>query len=235
VVTIDEEYDEPGTEEYERPESELPDFDIIIGAPDLTSLIKKPLNAKGREYRDKAASGLRAVMVGSLQTGNFADAAAVLWHGPGAATAIGGLCAENEWAARAIDMVTTPSSPLATFLLTVMPLLSQLGRNHEEQLRELPSRWAMGKKARAERKQAKAQQPKSKPLFTLHLWRWRVPVRLNLSAPIRTFVGGVRSQTHEPTQLATRVFTDPGVITQLDKLGIQIINDKSSGNGERPV
>lgn len=233
MAVIDEEYDEPGSAEYERPERDLPDFDVIIGAPDLTTLIKRPLTATGREYRDKAASGLRAVMIGSIETGNFADAAAILWHGPGAATAIGGLCAESEWAAKAVDLVTSPSSPLSTCLLALIPLLSQIGRNHEDELRDIPSRFNLSRKARAQRKLAKSEQPKSKPRFTIKIWRWQIPVRLDFGAPGRTFLAGVRSQTQNPVGLAQHVFTDPDVVKQLEKLGILIT--QGNNNGQQPV
>jgi len=233
VPTIDEQYDEDADYSYEdADDSGVPNFNIIIGAPDLTTLIKRPLNRTGREYRDRAASGLRAVMVGSIQTGNFSDAAAILWHGPGAATAIGALCADSPKAAKIVDYITTPSNPLSACILALLPLLGQIGRNHEDELRELPSKWRMGKTARAARKAEKSEQKKQPPRFTIKIWRWKIPVRMQLKFP-SAFISGIRSQTHHPGSLAMRVFTDPDVVKSLEAMGIII--QKDSVNGQEPV
>lgn len=201
---------------------DLPDFDIIVGAPDLTALIKRPQSAAAKEYTKKIGAAFKTVTIGALQAGNFPDAATVLWHGPGVATALGTLCDENDRVGQAIDMLTSPSNPWSAFVLASLPMISQLFRNHEKELQDIPRRWNMGKQARAARKQAKQDAIKPEPRFHIRVGRRKIPVRFNLRIPfVKTFVGGVRSQTQEPNVIAARVFMDPGVQRALEKLGVQ--------------
>lgn len=206
-----------------QPGPELPDFDVIVGAPDLAALIKRPQSAAAREYTKKIGAALKAVAVGAIHSGNFPDAATVLWHGPGAATALGTLCDENDRVAQAVDMLTSPSNPWTAFFLASIPLVTQMFRNHEAELQELPKRWNMSREARVQRKSFKTQAEKPEPRFTIKIGKRRFPVRFKVRMPfVRTFVGGVRSQTQEPNVIAARVFMDPDVRKALEKLGIQL-------------
>lgn len=213
----------------ERPDG-LPDFDIIIGAPDFTELIKRPLTKEAREYRDKVASGLKMYFLGSIATGNFPDAATILWHGPGAATAIGDLAANNIYIGRGVDIITSPSSPVAQAIVTLLPLISQLARNHEKQLQELPSRFAMGREARATRKLAREAERLTEPPLTLKVGKRRIPIRWRFRPKVlRYLTAGVMSQTREPNLMAAQVFTDPKVRRQLEKMGI-IVKGPNDGS-----
>jgi len=222
--------DEDFSDSGQRPDGR-PDFSIIIGAPDLAELIKRPSTRRSREYRDKVGSLLRIATVGSLQTGNFPDAATLLWYGPSAATALGNLCDSNKTCAYAVDMLTTPSSPLAECLVTLLPLASQLIRNHESQLADVPTRFNWSREARAARKQARAAANGQAPTFTIRAFGKKIPVRWHSPFPrmAKNLLGGLRSQTREPNHLAASVFTDPKVIQELRKMGVNI---QTAGDGD---
>ena len=213
-----------------RPDG-LPDFDIIVGAPDLGALLHRTPTRRAREYRNRVASLLRVGMIGSLNTGNFADAAAILWYGPGASTAVGNLADNYNSIAKGIDIITSPGSPIAECVTTLLPLLSQIARNHEQALAELPGRFAMGKDARAARKQAKAEaRANDEPPMTLRVGRWKVPVRWKVRSPIRFVKPVIRAQSMEPNLIAARVFTDPSVQKKLAEMGVVI----TTPNGGHP-
>lgn len=200
-----------------------PDFNLIVGAPDLTALMKKTQSRNAKEYTTKVASGFKMFWVGSLHAGQYADAAAMLWHGPGAATAIGDLCDENERAAKIVDFITAPNSPILACALTIIPLLGQLARNHEQELQDIPRQWSLGRKARAARKAAKKEQPRT-TWFTMRIMGHKIEVARPRFRPriLKGFLAGVRSQSQEPSALAARVFTDPDVQKALAKMGIMV-------------
>lgn len=208
----------------------LPDFDVIVGAPDLGALLHRTPTRRAREYRNRVASLLRVGMIGSLNTGNFADAAAILWYGPGASTAVGNLADNYNSIAKGIDIITSPGSPIAECVTTLLPLMSQLARNHEQALAELPGRFNMGKRARAARKQAKTEARQDEPPMTLKVGRWQVPVRWRIRSPIRFVKPVIRAQSMEPNLIAARVFTDPHVQKKLAEMGVRIM----SPNGGPP-
>ena len=221
--------DFPAEENGARPDG-LPDFDVIVGAPDLGALLHRTPTRRAREYRNRVASVLRVGMVGSLNTGNFADAAAFLWYGPGASTSIGNLADNYNSIAKGIDIITSPGSPIAECVTTLLPLMSQLARNHEQALGEIPGRFAMGKVARAARKQAKAERAQDDPPMTLHIGRWQLPVRWRIRSPIKFVKPVIRAQSMEPNLIAARVFMDPHVQKKLAEMGVRI----TSPNGGPP-
>jgi len=199
-----------------------PDFNLILGAPDFAELFKKSKNQTVRDYERKAASAFKAVAVGSMQAGNWADAATFLWHGPGAATAIGQIADASPRAKQMIDMLTAPDSPWLVFAVTMLPLTAQILRNHEKDIQEIPAHWNMSRKARAHRKELR-KETEDPPRFIIKLWRWHIPVRYKMRfRPWKTFASGVRSQTQEPNILAAKVFTDPALLSALDKIGVKI-------------
>jgi hypothetical protein len=213
-----------GQEQSQNGEWTGPDFSVIIGAPDLTTLIKRPSTATSREYRDKAASAFKAYTFGALQAHQYADAATVLWHGPGAATAIGDLCDANEHVAQAVDLLTSPNSPIAACLLAIIPLVAQLTRNHEKEIRDIPSKFNMSREARQVRRAAKAAQaPPVPPRFTFKLFGRSFALRMNMRIPLlKGFLAGVRGGTTDPNILAFQVFNNPDVIKAFEKNGIII-------------
>src|SRR6201986_3087977 len=115
-----------------------PDYTSLFEATDFTALIKPAQSAVAREYSGKVKSLLKAGTIGAINIGDFADAAAFLHYGPGFADASGQLAEADKRARAAVDILTAPGNPYAMFLMTGIPLIAQLFRNHEEQIQELP-------------------------------------------------------------------------------------------------
>lgn len=204
--------------------SEHTDFRLILNAPDFASFIKRTKNPRVREYEKRTASALKAVALGAMQANNFPDAAAVLWYGPAIATATGHLADTSERARNLLDVITAPNSPWVALAISAMPLIAQLGRNHEPALEQLPKRFAMGRKARAARKEARAvqaEQSQTPPRFTIRFGKRRIPVRFQFS-PWRIMTAGIKAQTVDPTVVTSRVFTDPALLDELRRLGFNI-------------
>jgi hypothetical protein len=214
-------YDSPNGSGPDTPPSG-PDFNVILGAPDLATLIKRSKTGVAREYEKKTASAFKAVALGSIQSGNLPDAAAVLWHGPGAASAIGDLASADEHARKALDMLLAPDNPWLVCALTIIPLIGQLARNHEPALKEIPGKFKMGRKARAQRKLAKAAQPPEPPRFTFKLFGKTIPVRFKMHNPFGPMFKGIRSQTRDPDRLTAQVFSDDKLLAELRKHGVDI-------------
>jgi hypothetical protein len=202
----------------DAPVSDGPDFTAIFGAPDLTTLIgsKRPKTTVAREYERRANSVLKALTISAINTGNFPDAAAYLWHGPAFSTAVGVLADTDVKARKAIDLLTTPANPWATFLLTAIPLIAQVTRNHENQIKEIPKGWR-------NRKQRKAERTESPARFTLHLpFGKQIALRFRLRLQLARMFSGFRSQTHDPGDLAMTVFGNNDVQKALQKLGVNV-------------
>jgi hypothetical protein len=210
----------PGEEHPQPPPG--PDFNVILGAPDFTALIKRPETQKSREYERRTASALKLVVVGSIQAGQLPDAATVLYHGPGFAKAVGQLADASETAQKIVDAFTSPNSPWAMFALTAVPMVAQLFRNHEDQLQQVPSKIAFSRKARQMRKEAKQAQPKPPPRFTFRILGKQIPVRFRMRFNLGRVFAGVRTQTRDPNEIALGVFTDERLLSALAKQGINI-------------
>jgi hypothetical protein len=208
--------DQNGSQDYEET-----DWSSIFGAPDFTTLIKKPKTARARDYEKRTNSALKAGLVTSLNTGNYADAAAILKLGPAFSTATGELADANERARGYIDLLTQPSNPVVMFALTAVPLIAQLMRNHEATLAEIPSNMQNRKARRASRKANKEGTP-PRVQFTIPLIKKRVALRFGLHIRLGKVLSGFRSQTVHPEHLAQQVFTDPKVIDALRKMGAVI-------------
>lgn len=216
----------PGEDDSDVPSGsgpEVTDFRLILNAPDFATFVKRPKNARVREYEKRTASALKTLAFGAMQNENFADAAAVLWHGPAIATAAGHVADTSDRARNILDMVTAPNSPWMGLALTGMALVGQLARNHEKELQEVPKRFAMGRKARAARKAAKEKQetPQTPPRFTMRIGKWHIPVRFRFRGG-RLLFSGIRANTQEPTILTSRVFTNEELLTELRKMGFNI-------------
>jgi hypothetical protein len=61
-----------------------------------------------------------------------ADAATILMYGPDISRATGMLADQNEWVAKAIDMMTdTTENAAAALMMAAIPFALQIARNHE--------------------------------------------------------------------------------------------------------
>jgi hypothetical protein len=198
------------------------DFRLILEAPDFATFIKRAKNARVREYEKRTASALKALALGAMQANNFPDAASVLWYGPAIATATGHIADTSDRARGILDIVTAPNSPWVALAASLMPLVAQLARNHEPALEELPKRFAMGKKARAARKEARTKAAEqTPPRFTIKIGRWQRPIRFQIS-PWRIFTRGIKAQTVDPIVVTSRVFTDEALLAELRRMGFNI-------------
>jgi len=203
-----------------QPEDDTPTWQAIFSAPNYADLIKTRSTAKSREYRDKANSVLKAFLIGSINAGDYPDAAAILRHGPAFSNATGSLADSSDRAAAIIDMITSPANPVAMFVLTAVPLMAQIFRNHEKQLERVPE---ARRQAKRQRKAMRAARKSEEPRFTIKLFRWNIPVRWHPKrVDVRKLFAGFRSQTLEPMALAEDVFTDHDVIKALEKMGILV-------------
>ena len=218
---------DPGGNGYpQQDEPELDGWQIIFGAADYTTLIKPKSTVVSRTYRDKTYSVLKAATVGSINSGNMADAATFIHHGPSFGIAVGQLADADERARKAIDFLTSPSNPYVVFLMTAIPLISQLVRNHEEALSAIPQNIKMGRRQRKAMRSAQKDVP---PRFTMHLFGRDIPVRWNPRVKPLAFLKGFRSQTNDPGDLTNHVFEDPKLLKALADQGILIIKRDTSG------
>lgn len=218
----DDDNDGPEYPNGDTPREEYTDFRLILDAPDFTAFIKRTKNARVREYEKRTASALKAVALGAMQADDFPDAAAVLWYGPAIATATGHIADTSDRARNLLDIVTAPNSPWVALAMSVMPLIAQVARNHESVLDEMPKRFAMGRRARAARAQARATEAeKTPPRFTLKIGKRRFPVRFQFS-PWRMMTNGIRAQTVDPLVVTSRVFTNKDLIHELRRMGFNI-------------
>jgi hypothetical protein len=196
-----------------------PDYTSLFEATDFTALIKPAQSAVAKEYSGKVKSLLKAGTIGAINIGDFADAAAFLHYGPGFADATGQLAEADKRARAAVDILTAPGNPYAMFLVTGIPLIAQLFRNHEEQIQELPNVIKNGRKRRKAMATAKKAET---PRFTLRAFGREWPVRFRVPKVGRIF-SGFRTQTQDPSTLAERVFLDPAVQRALRKQGIVLV------------
>jgi hypothetical protein len=199
--------------------SDKPDYTSLFEATDFTALIKPAQSAVAKEYSGKVKSLLKAGTIGAINIGDFSDAAAFLHYGPGFADATGQLAEADKRARAAVDILTAPGNPYAMFLMTGIPLIAQLFRNHEEQIQELPSAF---KNSRKRRKAMATAKKAEQPRFTLRIFGREVPVRFRMPKVGRVF-SGFRTQTQDPSTLAERVFLDPAVQRALRKQGIVLV------------
>jgi hypothetical protein len=196
------------------------DWRTLFEAPDFTSLVKPAQTMKAREYSGKVKSVLKSGMVGAINVGDFRDAAAILQYGAPFADAAGQLADSQEWAAKGIDIITSPGNPLMLFLATGIPFMAQLVRNHEDTLKALPqTRREMRRRRKAMATATKAEPPK----FTIRFMGRQWPVHFRTPKVGKVFAG-FKSQTRDPDQMTYQVFTDPAVIRALKKQGIVLVN-----------
>jgi hypothetical protein len=196
-----------------------PTFETIFNAPDYASLITARQSMRAKEYTGKVNSVLKAFVTASVNAEDFPDAAALLHYGPPFSHAWGQMADENRTVARAIDMMTSPSSPLVMAVLTTTVLAAQLIRNHEDAIRQIPE---TRRQAKA-RKKAMATASKTEiPRFTVKLWKWEIPIRYRGRLKVGKIFSGFRAQTQDPESLAVKVFSDERVIKGFERQGFTI-------------
>lgn len=215
-------------DEFTPPEGngkpETDDLSYLFAAPDLSQFVKTATTATAKEYEKKTAAFLKAGMIGAINSGNFPDAAALIKHGPGFSAATGALADADERAKGVIDFLTTPANPYALFLITALPLVSQLWRNHERELAAGRETFRTRKERKAQRQAEKEAQPKA----TIHLpFGKTLTVGFRARFPIKRIFASLRTQTTDPRDLTVTVFSDPKIINYLRKQGVNI----PTGNG----
>ena len=213
-----------GSEDYgplgnAQPESE-PDWQVIFGAADYTTIVKPKSTATSREARDKTYSMLKALTFMAIQSGDLPDAAAILYHGPQFGVAVGQLAEADKRAKAAIDFLTSPSNPYLLFLFAAMGFGSQIWRNHEEGMKELPDKIRMSRQQRKMIRQASKNDP---PRFTAHIFGRAIPIRFNPKVRLGAIFKGLRTQTREPKDLTDYVFSDPKLLRSLSDLGLRVV------------
>jgi hypothetical protein len=216
--------DVPEDDYVEDEPSAVFDYGAIFDAPDFSSIVRGRRSAHAKQYESKVKSVLKSGTMGSLRSGNFADAATILHYGPGFAAAAGDLAAANERAAKAIDLITSPESPYVAFVLVSLPFFAQLFRNHEDTLKQIPEARRVAKRRRREEKEAAngTATPGKNVTMSLPFGRkvnFRVGFKFRPLARIKVLF---RVPTHDPAELTERVFSDPRLIEALRKQGVNI-------------
>jgi len=217
------------TDEYPNgtaPDEREPSWEDIFDAPDYTSLVKPASSRKAKAYETRMNSILKAGVVGCINAGDFPDAAAILYHGPQFAAASGQFAATDERAEKMLNLLTAPSSPAVIFLMTGIPLIAQLVRNHEDQVKEVPHTL---RERRMQRKTMKAANETQPPRFTMRLGKIRIPVRFNVRVKLSTVFSAFRTPTRDPMGLTDHVFSDPDLVAALQKQGIRPRNAGTPG------
>lgn len=209
------------------------DFSTLFDAPSYSEFIKTAPNAKARSYERRIQSMMKAGLVGSLNAGNWSDAATFLKHGPGFAKAAGNLAAEDAKAARIVEMLTAPESPYVMFAMVAIPMIAQLARNHQAEVQKSAETW---RERRAERKQAKAAgykpQKQGSPItFTLFKREFKLPIRFRIKLPnLKAAFGAFLAPTQHPDEIAAEVFNDVSVVRALHKMGVYPHEENGTDN-----
>jgi hypothetical protein len=185
---------------------------------DLADFLKKPTTGKSREYAKKVNAFLNTAMRFCVQQPKLVpDGAAIVAHGGKFAKACGDLADADEYAAKFLDIVTSPENPYLMFAVAAIPFVSQLIRNHEPELQQVPDKWRARKRStRAERKAARQARPGVEMNIPL------INRKITLKLPVKFKLGYGRSQTVDPQALAIGVFSHPKVVRELEKRGIKV-------------
>jgi hypothetical protein len=141
-------FDSPEDEDWEdlnpgesepRTEPDGSKFRGIVADADIADFIKRPKTGVAREYEKKTAAALNSVFRGLAgNPGSVVDAATILVFGDGFSAAAGELAQEDANARKVLDFITTPSNPWVAFAMVAIPFASQIVRNHETALEDLP-------------------------------------------------------------------------------------------------
>lgn len=199
---------------------------VILSAPDYSSFVKVTTSRVAKEYEQKVQSLFKAGFFGALRNENLRDAALYIHFGPNVASTAGALAEKDDRVARAIDMITAPDNPYVAFGMAVVGFAAQFARNHEEELRQIPT---IAKQSRAERRAQKKAARENGEDSTPNRIHVKLPFGRTLSFGIklrfrafRKLAGFWRFQTHNPDELVQQVFSDEKLIKALAKENIYI-------------
>jgi hypothetical protein len=223
----------PEPDEFDPDEEiqEEHDFSNLFDAPDYSSFIKTKPNSKAKSYEARVASLMKAGLIGSLNAGNYPDAATFLKHGPGFAKATGNLAADDPKIAGIVEMLTAPESPYVMFALVAIPLVSQLLRNHRTEIGEAGATFREKRAQRKQEKKAGVRQPSTiKPLkFKLFKREITIPIRVRIKLPnFKNAFKAFLAPTQHPVQITNEVLGDPRVQSELRKMGIYPAGDRDA-------
>lgn len=162
--------------------------------PDTSLLDKRKRKPGAEKYEKKARNLFQFAFSAAIRNPKTVpDAATILMYGPEVAEAWGDLAVENEWVAKAIEMMSdTTENAIAAFMLSTVPFIMQLVRNHEP-VAEVEPRGI-------------------KIPFT------KRTIRVKFNLKLKRF----RAMTHEPVAITNHVFGNPAVQEKLRQQGIII-------------
>jgi hypothetical protein len=224
------EYEEdipPGGDEFTRdytpPQDEKSHTTHFMDA-DIGDFLKRPKTAVAREYEKKTAALLNAGMRFTIKSPEtLPDAAAIIAYGDNVASAAGELAESDEWTRKAIDLIAVPGDPRILFALALIPLASQIFRNHHDARVSRPAAGIEGppltrKQKRAARKQRRA----ARPGINVGVGRFKVKVPFSVEMLGVNVSRYAMSQSVEPQALSDAVFSNPDILKALKKRGINI-------------
>jgi hypothetical protein len=204
----------------------------ILDAPDYVTFVRIADTNASREYRNKVQSMLKATALGAIRYGDLPDAAAIFHFGPDFAAASGQFAAANDTAAKMIDLLTAPDNPALVFVMTAIPFITQLFRNHQDELRQMPAvrrTWRERRKAARENPDAAV-----KPTIELTVPFTKRKIKFNLRVKFRvaSIAGGLMRNSEDPDYLTHKVFSDEGLQRALIKQGFRITPVQPNRTGE---
>jgi hypothetical protein len=220
--------DEPEDPFAEETEGEERKHTTNFMDADIGEFIKRPKTATARAYEKKTQAILNAGMrftIKSPQT--LPDAAAFIAYGDEVAAAAGEFAEDSEFARKTLDFITAPENSAVVFALAVLPLVSQLYRNHHDLYMSAKQRQQVGlpegtplsrKERRAQRKAQRAARPGIKVGFGR--FKYKLPFTVEMfGSNISRYA---MSQSVDPPALAKEVFSNQKVVAALKKRGINI-------------
>jgi hypothetical protein len=228
VFTPNDDYDKVDYKDVPDPagddEADWVPGQTLLEAPDYGTMVRGKRTAKSKKYEAKAQSLLKASALGALKHGDLPDAAAIFKYGPTIARGAGDLASENERAAKAVDLLCAPDSPVVGLTIAGLALASQLYRNNQQNIEKVKEQRRL---TRAERKALKdsGQLPqREKPFKKITI---NGPFKLKFNIAIPTKFSGVTKMftagTKNPRALCEEVFEDQDLLKALEGYGFKIV------------
>lgn len=208
------------------PDDDLPEYEVIFGAPDFDFLKDRKRPPKSREYERRVQSLIKAGVFASLHRGNLPDAAALIKTGPKFARAVGDAAGDNESIAKALDMLTAPDSPMVPFVVTGLTLAAQLLRNHQTEAENVAQNIKMGwREKRARRKAVVAGEvvggPQATTTIKLPFGR-KITLGFRIHLPGKSIWKSITGGAVPPEALVHSVFSDEALLKELARQGFPI-------------
>jgi hypothetical protein len=225
-VRLDDPNDPTGELPDDETEEDVPDYEVIFGAPDFDFLKNRKRPVKARQYEQRVQSLVKAGVFSSLHRGNLPDAAALIKTGPKFARALGDAAGDNEHIASALDMLTAPDSPIVPLVVTGLTLVSQLLRNHKDEAEIVAQNVRMGwREKRARRKAVVAGEvvggPQATTTIKLPFGR-KITLGFRLHLPGRQVWKSITGGAVPPEALVHSVFSDEALLKELARQGFPI-------------